>query len=197
MADKILRKQLREKRRNIPIPYKSSAAENLAANFNIQLMQDINTQQHKVGIYLALKEEINLQPLIKMLWQNSIKTFCPILHPLKPRHLFFIEYTKSTPLTTDKFGIATPIFNADIILAPWELDIVFTPLVGFDANGNRIGMGAGFYDTSFAYRSLFKNETILIGCAFDCQKLDNIKANNWDQPLNAILTESGYLNCDN
>ena len=54
-------------------------------------------------------------------------------------------------------------------------------------------MGAGFYDSSFAYRTIFKDETPMIGCAYDCQKLEHINVNIWDQPLDGILTESGYI----
>lgn len=44
----------------------------------------------------------------------------------------------------NKFGIWEPKLNVQNILPLDELDILFTPLVAFDKQGNRLGMGAVF-----------------------------------------------------
>ena len=46
----------------------------------------------------------------------------------------------------NKFGIWEPKLNVQNVLPLDELDILFTPLVAFDKQGNRLGMGGGFYD---------------------------------------------------
>jgi len=187
-----IRQSLRHKRQKLSNKYKSNASKLIAEDIIVQQIFFQYPSAKQIGIYIALDEEINLQNIINKLWQKNIKVYCPILHPLKKHHIFFTEYSASTQLVKDKYGISTPLFNSLNIIAPWELDIVLTPLVGFDNSGNRIGMGAGFYDTSFSFRTISTRfETPLIGCAFDCQFHDNIFSNKWDQKLNAILTESG------
>ena len=65
------------------------------------------------------------------------------------------------------------------------------PLVGFDLNGYRLGMGGGFYDTSLAYlrrRSAWK-KPFLMGIAYECQKVETLPRDPWDIPLDAVLTE--------
>ena len=49
----------------------------------------------------------------------------------------------------NKFGIWEPKLNVQNVLPLKELDILFTPLVAFDKQGNRLGMGGGFYDRTF------------------------------------------------
>ena len=109
-----------------------------------------------------MPEEINIDPLIKTLWQLDIKTYCPIIHPFLARKMIFTHYHHHTELINGKYNIKIPRFKANNTLAPWELDLIFTPLVGFDLKGNRLGMGAGFYDTSFAFRSNNKNAIFLL-----------------------------------
>ena len=72
-----------------------------------------------------------------------------------------------------------------------DLDIVFTPLVAFDTAGNRVGMGAGFYDRSFAFRKHRRNwrRPLLIGVAYDFQRVPHIPARTWDVPVDLVVTD--------
>ena len=68
------------------------------------------------------------------------------------------------------------------------------PLVGFDANGHRLGMGGGWYDRSLAFRHADAAPPWLVGAAFETQRLDAIAAEAWDVRLDAVCTEAAtYL----
>lgn len=73
------------------------------------------------------------------------------------------------------------------------LDLVLVPLVGFDARGNRLGMGGGFYDRHFAFlrnrRAL--RRPLLIGLAFELQRIPQLHDAAHDVPLWGIVTELG------
>ena len=93
----------------------------------------------------------------------------------------------------NRFGIKEPI-STDIINAD-QLDILFMPLVGFDKDKNRIGMGGGFYDRTLAFKKqqkMAKNPK-LIGLAFDCQQVEQLEVQEWDVPLDVIITPSQIL----
>jgi 5-formyltetrahydrofolate cyclo-ligase len=78
----------------------------------------------------------------------------------------------------------------DTIDARW-LDLVLMPLVGFDADGNRLGMGAGFYDRKFAFlrhRRAWRRP-LLLGIAFDAQRVERFDAALHDVPLWGVVTE--------
>ncbi len=81
---------------------------------------------------------------------------------------------------------------ADTISPRW-LDLVLVPLVGFDAQGTRLGMGAGFYDRHFAFlrhRRTWQRPRLL-GLAFDVQRVEHLADAAHDVPLWGIVTERG------
>ncbi len=72
-----------------------------------------------------------------------------------------------------------------------SLDALLIPLVGFDARGNRLGMGAGFYDRALAQRR--GRRPLAIGVAFGCQEVDSLPVDPWDQPLDYIVTDRALV----
>ncbi len=80
-----------------------------------------------------------------------------------------------------------------ILPPPWGLDLILLPLVAFDNQGNRLGMGGGFYDrtlSSFNTRHRM-NRPQPIGLAHECQRIDQLKAQTLDIPLDGVITEQG------
>ena len=73
-----------------------------------------------------------------------------------------------------------------------ELDVIICPLVAVDLNGNRMGMGGGFYDTTLgkSYRAGVK-KPLKIGWCYDFQVVEQLERQSWDVPLDAIITPSG------
>ena len=72
-----------------------------------------------------------------------------------------------------------------------KLDIVVTPLLAFDQNGARLGMGGGFYDRTFAFKRFSKhlNKPKLWAIALEIQHY-SLKPMPWDVYLDGIVTES-------
>ncbi len=86
----------------------------------------------------------------------------------------------------NRYGILEPIGSGESLTLAM-FDVILMPLVGFDQQGNRIGMGAGFYDKAIANK-LDDDKPALVGLAHDFQQLDSIQAELWDVPLDVILT---------
>ena len=103
----------------------------------------------------------------------------------------FLRVRRQTPLQRNHYGILEPVTGDEA--SANELDVVVTPLVAFDENGHRIGMGGGYYDRFFAALRTRKRwlRPKLIGFAFDCQKVARISPNPWDIRLSRVFTESG------
>ncbi len=81
-----------------------------------------------------------------------------------------------------------------MIGARW-LDLVFLPLVGFDARGMRLGMGGGYYDRAFAFRRVRRvwKKPLLIGFAYDLQRVPHLESAPHDVLLDAVVTEKGSM----
>jgi 5-formyltetrahydrofolate cyclo-ligase len=110
---------------------------------------------------------------------------------IQGHQLIFCAYQPHTLLKKNRFNIPEPSFSLDSCIAPQDIDLVLVPLVGFTEKGQRLGMGAGFYDRSFAFllHSSRPARPFLLGLAYEWQKLATLKEKNWDVPLNAIITE--------
>ena len=96
----------------------------------------------------------------------------------------------STPLEQNSFGIWEPVDGE--LISPRNLDIAITPTVAFDKNNNRIGMGGGYFDRCFAYlrhRHLWFRPK-LIGVAFACQEVEEIRPNPWDIRLYTVFSDA-------
>ena len=65
-----------------------------------------------------------------------------------------------------------------------EPAVVFVPLVGFTADGHRLGQGGGHYDRWLAAHP----EALALGLGWDCQLADDLPVEPHDQPLRAIIT---------
>ena len=186
-----LRQTLRSRRKALSLLYRQQAAANLAESARVDKLLKAWPAQ-RIAVYLSMPEEINLNPLITALWERGIETCLPVLHPFRPYYLWFAPYHENSTLYRDCFDIPVPEFLAKTVLAPWEMDMVLVPLVGFDRKGQRMGMGGGCYDRSFAFRSQ-GIPMPLVGCAFDCQQTSELTSQPWDQPLDAVMTETRLL----
>jgi 5-formyltetrahydrofolate cyclo-ligase len=143
----------------------------------------------RIAAYFAFDGEIDCRYIIDKAWEAGREIYLPVI---QNRSLAFAQYRANTPLATNQFGIPEPVCTAKHLLKPSELDIVLAPLVAFDDNGNRVGMGAGFYDRSFRflrYRLRWTHPQ-LIGLAHDFQKAAKIKASSWDIPLHGAITDA-------
>jgi 5-formyltetrahydrofolate cyclo-ligase len=107
----------------------------------------------------------------------------------------FVHWTPGTAQRRNAFGILEPAVT--IRATPvTQLDMVVLPVVGFDRRGNRLGMGAGFYDRALRRRldpARQWRRPRLVGVAFACQELASIPTSTWDVPLDLIVTERGLV----
>lgn len=83
-------------------------------------------------------------------------------------------------LVPGPYGMAQPVEDADEVVP----DLLFVPLVGFTANGQRLGQGGGHYDRWLAAHP----EVPAIGLAWDAQLVDSLPEEPHDRPLRAVVT---------
>jgi len=127
-------------------------------------------------------------------WIMGKTLYLPELGNSHHNRLHFLSYAPGDALMVNAFGIPEPVLDSRRVPALMRLDLVLTPLVGFDEQGNRLGMGGGFYDRSFAFlrhRRCWRKPHLL-GVAFDVQKCPaGLSRQPWDVPLDGVVTESG------
>lgn len=178
-----MRASLRQARRELPAAVRIAAADKLA---NRLLELPFAPTRGYVAGYWAMDGEIGLHSWQLRLPRESI--YClPVLHGDQLR---FAPWKSGDPLATNRYGIPEPDVEPSSALAPDAMSLVVLPLVGFDAQGNRLGMGGGWYDRSFSSRREHPAPPWLVGAGFDVQHVDLVPAADWDVGLDAACTES-------
>ncbi len=114
----------------------------------------------------------------------------PVVQGNNHNELIFQHWTPSALMTENSFGIAEP--RSGEVVEIGQLDQIFVPLVGWSAQGDRLGMGSGFYDRVLATVAPGTRPR-RTGIAYGCQETQDIPLEPWDQPLDDIITENGRL----
>lgn len=151
----------------------------------------------RVALYLSMDGEVDLAPLIRDLWDRGRRCYLPVLRRTRPGRLWFVEYRPGQCLVANKYRIPEPALTSAPRVPPWGLDLILLPLVAFDHQCRRLGMGGGYYDRSLAYlrqRTSWRSPRLL-GIAHECQRVDQLIPRPWDIRLQAVVTEQGCYDC--
>ena len=186
-----IRQAMRLRRRSMSRAEKHCAAQSASRQLNT--MPGFHRAQ-SIALYFAANGELDPHFLLRQLMARNKRVFVPVLPSMGHPRLWFVAVTASTRFARNRFGILEPKHGRRERMKPKQLDLVFVPLTAFDTAGNRIGMGGGYYDRSFAFRRHTPRcrKPKLIGLAYDWQKLAHIETNPWDVPLDGVLTDQRY-----
>jgi 5-formyltetrahydrofolate cyclo-ligase len=140
-----------------------------------------------VACYLPMREEVDTWSIIGRAWRMKKRVFAPLVE--KNFAMQFCELTAESKLVFSRYGLLEP--QGGEIIAPRALDIVITPVVAFDDDDNRVGMGGGYFDRTFSFlrnrQYLFHPK--LIGLAYSCQRVEKITPNPWDIRVFRVINE--------
>jgi 5-formyltetrahydrofolate cyclo-ligase len=189
-ARRTLRRELKAVRRSIPPDARARAARQVARQAERGLA--LHPGQ-RIALYAPLGEELDVAPLARAVRRHGGRVYLPRIVNPRTHRMRFVADTGA--MRRNRLGILEP--QATSFLAAGSLDIVFVPLVGFDASGMRLGMGAGYYDRAFAFvkpRGAWHRPK-LIGVGFAAQRVAAIPAEPHDVRLDAVVTEAGVIHC--
>lgn len=155
----------------------------------------------KIGLYYDGFGELPTQPLLKWCRRLGYLPYLPVVGSLgRTRNGNVDKRLRFVPIYQSKLlNIPTRIHSLGMkqnhhrrLLWARELDVIICPLVAVDKNGNRMGMGGGFYDTTLAksYQSGAK-KPLKVGWCYDFQVVEQLERQAWDVPLDGLITPSG------
>ncbi|MEC7488129.1 MAG: 5-formyltetrahydrofolate cyclo-ligase [Pseudomonadota bacterium] len=184
-AKATLRREASKRRARVDRKQSEIAANTLAERFCVT--QQENLPHSIVAIYWPIRNEIDVRPLMDLLRMKRVCAVLPTMAgPGNP--LIFRRWAPGDMLVDAGFGVKEPLPSAPVITP----DVIILPLLAFDAGCNRLGYGAGYYDSTLA--ALRREHKILaVGVAYDEQELPKIPVNCHDQCLDVVLTESREL----
>jgi len=185
-----LRARARTARRSMSAAERTRASRRITDRFlNSRYFLGSDT----VGCYVSTWDEVDTSAIIERAWRAKKRVFLPVTSTKGDMH--FCETLPGAELALNHFGLWEPVHRNAIKTS--RLDVVVTPLLAFDDQRNRLGMGGGYFDRAFAFLR-DRNHWLhpkLIGIAFACQRVEKISPNPWDIPVFRIITETDQGEC--
>lgn len=161
------------------------AADSAIGSCILQLTGDFDSRT--VAAFIAHRGEPDLFPVLERLHAAESIVLLPVVRDLD---MHFRRWAPGSRMQANRFGIPEPVTSEEY--APAQIDLVLMPLVGFAADGARLGMGAGFYDRAFEFRRERPDSPPrLVGVAYAVQEVEALPVDDWDVPLDGVITEDG------
>jgi len=140
-----------------------------------------------VAAFMPFRGEPDLTPAMEALSEAGRRIWLPVVDGSA---MTFRRWHPGRTMVPNRFGIPEPVEGREC--DPERLELVLTPLVAFAGNGTRLGMGAGFYDKTFAFaRNNPSAGPWMVGMAYALQQVDSLPSDPWDVALGGVITERG------
>ena len=183
---KTLRSELRRKRveHAAALPAEVSA---LVFNRPPGAVLDLVPVDATIGLYRSDAGEAPSASYVRFFFERGHTIALPRVTTLD-RPMEFRLHTdpyEESDLEAGVWGLRQPGADAPVVVP----EVLFMPLVGFTAQGDRLGQGGGYYDRYLAAHP----QTIAIGMAWDIQEVPELPVELHDMRLSAIVTPTRVL----
>jgi 5-formyltetrahydrofolate cyclo-ligase len=172
-----------------------------SASLHLSKLQQHLPMHARIGLYYDGFGELPTQPILDWCQRLGYLPYLPVVGSLgrtsngnDDKRLRFVPvyHSKLVNVPTRIHQLGMKQNHSRALLWASELDVIICPLVAVDENGNRMGMGGGFYDTTLgkSYRS-GASRPLKIGWCYDFQVVEQLARQPWDVPLDGLITPSG------
>ncbi|MCB1802844.1 MAG: 5-formyltetrahydrofolate cyclo-ligase [Gammaproteobacteria bacterium] len=187
-----LRQRLKQQRRTLPAEAAARSQARILASLQ---SHPWFRRARNIAAYFGSNGEIDPMPLLNRIDDPRKKLYLPVLHPLRHGQLWFCHWRPGDRLHNNRFGIPEPLPGGRCLIPARQLDLVIVPLLGFDDHCNRLGMGGGYYDRTFAFRKRHPHITRprLLGLAHAFQRVEQLPTQPWDVALDGVISEKGVF----
>jgi 5-formyltetrahydrofolate cyclo-ligase len=180
---KALRREMRLRRRSLP-QFRRRLADRALTRRLAALPSFCRARS--IALYWPADGEADVRALAELAWSQGKRVYLPVV--ARGGALFFTPWVRGGLMRRNRYGIPEPSGRRRRLAAA-GIDMVVMPLVAFDARGNRLGMGAGYYDRALA---ACRRRPVLVGAAFSFQQASaDLPAQPWDVPVDLVITERG------
>jgi len=157
----------------------------LSARIEAHLLQLLTPLAPRTLAYCAsVRGEFDAQALVSLLIKRGWRAAMPIVEaPDAP--MSFRHWAPGVAMNVDRYGIPIPAEGEAV-----TPDIVLLPLVAFDRQGFRLGYGGGYFDRTLA---ALVPRPLSIGVGFELARVEDIRPQQHDIRLDAIVTEAGIV----
>jgi 5-formyltetrahydrofolate cyclo-ligase len=180
-----LRRQLQNSLLSISSRQRSEKSRKACRNLiSIPQFQNAST----VMTFLSLPHEVDTTESILHAWQLGKTVTVPKVS-WQQRHMIAVQiHSLETGISTESSGLRNP--TVGVPMAFEDIDLVITPGLGFDREGNRLGRGGSYYDKFFANAELKASRC---GFGFTEQLVEKVPVAEHDEPVDIIVTDEEII----
>jgi 5-formyltetrahydrofolate cyclo-ligase len=189
ISKEIIRKQsilTRDKMEKKVLIYKSQ--------FIIEKLKNLECIKNALNImcYVSFGSEVETHNLISMWISSGKKISVPYIEQSheKVRRMLAVSISGLSELSPGTYGILEPKLEEKNVVLPEKFDVIIVPGTAFDENKNRMGYGAGYYDRFLQETSTACSK---IGICYDFQVLEKIPVDEFDVPLDMLITDKRVI----
>ncbi len=184
-----LRDILRRRRQALTAQQQSLAA--LAVVQSVCQLPQWASANH-IALYLPADGELDTTALAELARAQNKTIYLPVIG--RDKTLSFARWQPDRALIKNSYGIPEPAPQS-LRCAVGALDIIFLPLVGWDRQGGRLGMGGGFYDRTLC--DIPGPGPLRVGLGHHCQEADQLPREPWDVLMHFVATDTELCRCSN
>jgi len=176
----------REKAKNIRALAVNNQATEAINDYAVEFIEQV--QNKTVSAYLAIGDEVDTSVLMHALSGKNFTMCLPVVTKTG-RPLVFRQWQpgcvlEKGPFLTKHPGLENPSTDPEIMLLP---------MLAYDGFGNRLGWGGGYYDRTLKQYRADGRSVIALGLAYGAQQCDRLPVDEFDQSLDAVITENGMM----
>jgi len=186
-SKRILRRELRAKRSQLSKRQRSGHDRAIGQHLG-HLIKSCGARS--IACFWPFDGEPDITPVLRQLMTGDCELSLPVISADDNHGMHFHSWRLDTVMEKNRYGIFEPVKTASTLLS--SIDMLLMPLVGYDRCGNRLGMGAGYYDRCL--ESLRESLTPLrVGIAYSLQETGPLIENKWDIPIHGVVNEHGWF----
>ncbi|MCV6600172.1 MAG: 5-formyltetrahydrofolate cyclo-ligase [Cohaesibacter sp.] len=183
----MMRRDILGQRDALPEKVRKSGSER-AAQFVLSHLDAIDLPKgSSIGLFWPIRSEIDCALLAPMLRERGYELALPVVIGLE--QMEFRRWLEGDALEPAGYGSMGPAKGSDLVVP----HCLILPLAAFDQSRHRLGYGGGFYDRYIEKAERDVARPVLIGLAYDMQKVDRVPVGRYDQPLDRIVSDLGVV----
>jgi len=137
-----------------------------------------------VMMFVSLPHEVDTSEAILHAWQLGKAVAVPKVS-WQQRHMIAVQINSlDTGFSTSSSGLRNPTAGVPVPFS--DIDLVVTPALAFDKEGNRLGRGGCYYDRFFANPDL---KATRCGFGFAEQLIDSLPTADHDEAVDMLVTD--------
>lgn len=189
MNKKNLREQILAIRKSLSVDKVESYSDIIMNNL---ITSELYKKATNIMSYVSFNNEVNTHKFIKKAIEDGKKISVPYIDS-KNKIMMPCLIDDISELVPGYFGILSPDPNNLKIIDEKSIDLVIVPGAVFDISGYRIGYGGGYYDK---FLPLLRKDALSVGLAFSFQVIDKVPFEKYDIPVDFIITEKDFIECE-